>query len=263
MRVLITRPASDAPAWLQAIQAAGHEAVALPLIEFAPPTNTQVLSQAWAAWSDWQAVMFVSAQAVREFFKHAPRDALATLSSTSPQPMCWATGPGTRKALLQVGVREACIQSPSDDASQFDSEALWQRVCGNVSAGQRVLIVRGMDGDDASPTGAGRDWLAQQLQAAGVHVTFVVAYQRQAPVWTPEQQALAAQAAGDGSVWCFSSSQAVRHLGLGAPDLDWSRARCVVTHARIAQAAQALGFGVVKTSRPQMADVLSSLESCP
>jgi uroporphyrinogen-III synthase len=257
MRVVITRPAGDAPAWVNALQAAGHSALSLPLIDVGPVANAQVLAQAWQHGADWHAVMFVSAQAVRYFF--ADRAWVAG-------PRCWATGPGTHKALREVGVPEACIDSPHADAEQFDSEALWQRVHAQVVAGQRVLIVRGNDvGSDEVPShavqGTGRDWLAQQIQAAGASAHFVAAYERRCPSWTPAQTALAQQAAADGSVWCFSSSQAIRHLAQALPDQLWHSARCLVTHTRIGEAARVLGFGAVHLIRPQVEDVLRSLES--
>lgn len=290
MRVVITRPAGDAQAWVDALQAAGYQALALPLIEVGPATHTQSVVQAWAQWPEFQAVMFVSAQAVRYFFEYQP---VAMRADTQPLggalqasqaipcatgasgPRCWATGPGTHKALLQAGVPEACIDSPAADAAQFDSEALWQRVAAQVKAGQPVLIVRGHDvraetmtasnvsscaTPSAAPTGTGRDWLAQQLQAAGASAQFVVAYERRAPVWSTVQQAQAEQAATDGSVWCFSSSQAIQHLALALPAQSWAKVRCIATHARIAQTARALGFGEIQLSRPSVADVLRSLE---
>jgi uroporphyrinogen-III synthase len=265
MRVVITRPAGDAQAWVDALQAAGHDALALPLIEVGPAKQVQPVMQAWAQWSNFQAVMFVSAQAVRYFFEHQP---------VSPNwvdgPRCWATGPGTHKALLQAGVPGACIDSPAADAVQFDSEALWQRVSAQVQAAKPVLIVRGHDvkvdanscvESSAAPVGTGRDWLAQQLQAAGASAQFVVAYERRAPVWSAEQKAQACEAATDGSVWCFSSSQAIEHLAQTLLAQSWVKARCIATHPRIAQTAQALGFGEIHMSKPSLADLLVSLES--
>jgi uroporphyrinogen-III synthase len=235
----------------------------------------QAVAQAWAQWPSFQAVMFVSAQAVRYFFESQPAD-----YSWANGPRCWATGPGTHKALLQAGVPEESIDSPAADAAQFDSEALWQRVASQVKAGQPVLIVRGNDAssDSADAEGAadnnseqaelssavagtGRDWLAQQLQAAGASAQFVVAYERRAPTWSAEQQALAAQAAADGTVWCFSSSQAIHHLAQAIPTQSWVKARCIATHPRIAETARSLGFGQIQMSKPSLADLLVSLES--
>jgi uroporphyrinogen-III synthase len=260
MRVLITRPAGDASQWVAALQAVGHEACALPLIDVGPATQTHAVVQAWRHWPNWQAVMFVSAQAVRVFFAARPADVPSRVGLRY-----WATGPGTHKALLQAGVPDTAIDSPAANAAQFDSEALWQRVGPQVPSGGRpVLIVRGRDGavhDEDALTGTGRDWLAQQLQAQGVAVHFVVAYERRAPAWTTTQIAQARRAATDGSVWCFSSSQAVAHLAQVLPEQSWSQARCLVTHPRIAQVAKVLGFSEVCTTKPVLADLLASLES--
>ena len=272
MRVVITRPASDASAWVHALEAAGHQVLVLPLIDIAPPSDAHDVQRAWAQWPQWQAVMFVSAQAVRYFFEFQP---LAMRADAAPLtrptwvngPRCWATGPGTHKALRQVGVPEDRIDSPGAEATQFDSEALWQRVGSGVQAGRPVLIVRGLDADHSAAhtegpgPGTGRDWLAQQLAAAGASAEFVVAYERRSPQWTTAQRTAATSAVTDGSVWCFSSSQAVHHLQQLLPRQDWSSARCIATHARIAQTAKDLGFGEVHIARPLVADVLASLES--
>jgi uroporphyrinogen-III synthase len=263
MRLVITRPAGDAASWVSALEAAGHEALVLPLIDIAPVADPRAVQQAWAQWSQWHAVMFVSAQAVRMFFAHQPVPLEAGLC-----PRCWATGPGTRKALLNAGIPAERIDSPPESEAQFDSEALWRVVAPQVQAltasHPAVLIVRGSDEGTApeqAQSGSGRDWLTQQLQAAGVTVSWVAAYARSAPVWTPAQREQAQQAATDGSVWCFSSSQAVTHLQQLLPAQNWASARCVATHARIAKTAQTVGFGEVFTTRPLVADVVSSLES--
>ena len=263
MRVLITRPASDAPVWVAALQQAGYDAQAMALIDIAPAPEVEPIERAWSRWGQWQAVMFVSAPAVRCFFARQPQ----SHAWRDDHTRCWATGPGTHKALLKAGVPPRLIDSPNEQGGQFDSEALWQEVHPRVASGQPVLIVRGRDvgpqnlNPDADATGFGRDWLAQQLQSVQVPVHFVVAYQRQAPVWSQAQRSQAALAATDGSVWCLSSSQAVANLQRCLPAQDWSSSRCIVTHARIGQAAQALGFGQVLVARPVLADVLASLES--
>ena len=275
MRVIVTRPETDAQAWLDAIQKAGHEAVYLPLIEIGPAPDTQAVDLAWQQWPRWQAVMFVSAQAVRMFFAQRPMQ---------PGPRYWATGPGTRQALIEAGVATNAIDAPNADSAQFDSEALWQVVSPSLKKQVPVLIVRGNeDSLDSNPTltanatasansnpsnnqpvnpqGVGRDWLAQQIIQAGASVEFVVAYSRRPPQWSAPQLEIAKQAAFDGSVWCFSSSQAVLHLQAQLPNVQWNKACCVATHARIAQTARDVGFVHVVQTRPVLSDVLASLES--
>lgn len=251
MRVVLTRPAREAPPWAEALRSRGHAVIELPLIDIAPVADVQPLQEAAATLDRCRAVMFVSASAV-----HGWHGAVAR--SWPPSTAAWATGPGTVAALRAAGVPPSQIASPAADAAQFDSEALWAVVAGTVQRGDRVLLVRGSD-DGGDP--AGRDWLADTLRAAGVQVHVVAAYTRRLPAWTDTQRALARDAAGDGSTWLFSSSQAVGHLRMLLPGQDWSRGRAVATHERIAQAARTLGFPVVSLSRPDRDAVVRALES--
>jgi len=257
MRVIVTRPMHEAALWVQGLRAAGHEALALPLIDIGPPADGTAVQAAWQQWTAWHAVMFVSAQAVRLFFAQRP----AELSLNVPMPRCWATGLGTQRALIQAGVPASQIECPPETSAQFDSETLWHHVREQVQAGQSVLIVRGSDGQDESSTGQGRDWFGQQLQAQGAQVQWLAAYARRVPEWSADQRQQAHLASQDGSVWLFSSSQAVTHLASLLPDVSWRHARAMATHPRIAQAAQELGFRHLTQVRPVMADVVASLES--
>lgn len=263
MRVIVTRPAADAARWCEALAARGFDALALPLIEIAPVSTDAAraaLADAWRRITTFQALMFVSSNAAIAFFAARPADARVPWN-TEHAPRCWAPGPGTAAALVDAGVPAPAILSPAGDATQFDSEALWAVVGAQVAAhGAGVLLVRGADGNGQ---GAGRDWLAQQLAARGVPLAWVEAYERRAPRWNAAQRALAAAAAVDGSVWLFSSSEAITHLQQAAVASDWSRARAVVTHPRIGETARAAGFGVVSMSRPTVDDVARSIESGP
>ncbi|MGE0498859.1 MAG: uroporphyrinogen-III synthase, partial [Ramlibacter sp.] len=258
MRVLVTRPAREAQRWVHDLAAQGLDAIALPLIEIAPARDRAPLQQARQALDGYQALMFVSGNAVDHFFKEKVAGVQEGRLLLAIKNRAWATGPGTRDALLAAGVPAAQIDAPQADAEQFDSEALWQRVKDSVRAGDRVLIVRGAD---AQGRISGRDWLAQQLAAAGAQVQVVSAYERHVPAWTAQQRALAQASAGDGTVWLLSSSEGIAHLRGWLPAQSWQRARAVATHPRIAQAAREAGFGVVCESRPALADVVASIES--
>ena len=254
MSVIVTRPRHDADRWVQALEARGIAALALPLIDIAPATDPAPLRAAWQRLGGYQALMFVSGNAVQHF--HAARPEKVPLCE--PVPRSWATGPGTLAALHQTLVPAERIDAPETSAGQFDSEALWAIVGPSVHAGSRVLIVRG---GAPGGMGAGRNWFATQLEAAGAQVDFVVAYERHPPRWTATQQQQAEKAARDGSVWLLSSSEAVGHLTQRVPGAMLGKARAVATHPRIAQAAREAGFGVVCESRPTLDDVIASIES--
>lgn len=219
-----------------------------PLIEIAALPDPSALAQAWQAVPGHLAVMFVSANAVRYFM--AARPAGLDLKTCR----AWSTGPGTQAALLASGWPADKIDSPDESAAQFDSEALWALVSGRVQtmvaqpglsspkAQFSVLIVRGAD---AQGQMAGRDWLALQLENAGLQVMQLVAYVRKPPPLTPEQQGRALQAMSDGSCWLFSSSEAAQHLQQACPDLPLAQAHALATHPRIAERLKKVGWGRV------------------
>ncbi len=264
MRVLVTRPRKEALGWVNDLIRSGFDAVAFPLLEIAPVNDTGALQHAWHHLDDYVGVMFVSANAVDFFFASKPDPALGIHGFSAIKTRAWGPGPGTASALLRAGVAPECIDSPAADAGQFDSESLWQMVAQQVKPGARVLIVRGgqLNGESAGvDLGVGRDWFATQVMQAGGRVDHVVAYRRGAPALSTAMRNMAAESNCPPAVWLFSSSEAVGNLRVSLPGLDWSSARAVVTHPRIAQAARVAGFGVVCESRPALRDIMASIKS--
>ena len=248
-RVLVTRPAREAQRWAQALRQRGIDAHVLPLLAIEPVADDTALRAVRARADRFDAWMFVSSAAV-EHFLAAPQP---------PEgPRCWATGPGTAAALHAAGIPAARIDAPGPQAGQFDSEALWQIVRPQVQAGTTVLFVRGGDADGAP---AGRDWLSRQVADAGAVQDTVVAYRRVPPAWDDADRRAAQEAVRDGSLWLFSSSQAVANLRAVLPQADWSQALAIATHPRIAQAAQAAGFGRVVPCSAQFDALVASIES--
>ena len=251
MRVVLTRPTADAARWSSELTQRGHEVLALPLIDIGPLPDAAPVQAAWARLPAVQAAMFVSANAVRHFM--AARGSAAWPAGTQ----AWATGPGTVAALHEAGVPAAQIVAPDACSSQFDSEALWHEAASSVLPGWRVVLVRGAGADGST----GREWLAGQLQQARAQVEQLAVYERRCPAWTHSQFASARDAAGDGSVWLFSSSEAIANLRTLAPGVDWTPARALATHERIAQAAREAGFGRVMQARGTLDAVVRTLES--
>ena len=236
MRLIVTRPADQAAAWVSDLQKLGADAQALPLIAVAPPHDVAPVHAAWVALRDQALVMFVSANAVAHFF--AARPAGAAWPADVPAA---STGPGTSAALRAAGVVH--VEEPPADAPQFDSEALWDRLQPQLWRGRAVLIVRGEEG---------RDWLGQTLTAHGALVRFVAAYRRVPPLLDAAGQLLLAQAqaAPLAHCWVFSSSEAIAHLATLAPGAAWATSRAVASHPRIADAARRAGFGQVELLPP-------------
>jgi uroporphyrinogen-III synthase len=270
--VIVTRPAPEAQTWVDAMTTQGIQAFALPLIDIRPAAHADAVRTALRQLAgtpepQFQAVMFVSAAAVNHFLiaNNAYPDCRNSLKSfQTSKCRAWATGQGTVRALLAAGVPEDQIDSPALSSLQWDSESLWAQVSPRLSDIHQVLIVRGAD---AQGQLQGRDWLAKQLEAKGIAVQQVAAYERHLPVWTTEQQATAVKAA-QGGLWVFSASEAIANLQqlvstktTGMPDVSLHTARALTTHARIAQSAKAAGFGVVYESLPGLVQVMASIKS--
>ena len=151
-----------------------------------------------------RAAMFVSANAVRHFL--AARRGAPWPAGTQ----AWATGPGTAAALRERGVPADQVDAPAADAPASSiPKPCGTRSAAQVQPGWRVLLVRGA-GEDGS---IGRDWLARQPAAgrrrgrAGHRV----------PAPLPAVDAGPGRCGprarpADGSVWLFSSSEAIANL---------------------------------------------------
>ncbi len=254
-RVVVTRPIEQGLTWVESLKAHGVDAVAVPLIDIAEAPDPAAVDAVWANIADWSLLVFVSPNAVEQFFARRPdgRAWPATLHAASP-------GPGTSSVLRARGVAEDRLIEPAADAASFDSEALWQQLRLLRWQGARVLVVRGE---------GGRDWLAARLREAGADVHYLAAYSRGPALSTPAERRSMAQALAEPErhLWFFSSSEAVGHLlesgVLAQPALQAALANscALATHPRIADSARAAGFGTVLQCRPGLADVVACIQS--
>ena len=236
--------------WVQSLAEDGVDAVAVPLIEIVPPADRAEIDAAWAALPSATMAVFVSPNAAECFFAPLPT------SRAWPAGVLAATvGPGTTDLLAtRLGVPPSLLIEPPREAAQFDSEALWRVLSPRQWQDARVLIVRG-DG--------GREWLADKLRAQGAQVDFCTAYRRVPPRIDHGglQQLDAAIARPRDHLWFFSSSESIENLMGIRPGVDWSGARALVTHPRIAARARQCGFGVVHESRPTLDAVIACIQS--
>ena len=248
MRVVVTRPAAQAATWVQSLAARGIAAVALPLIDIAPPADVPAVTAAWRTLASQRLAVFVSPNAAQAFFERRPADV-----SWPPSTRAASVGPGTTQVLQGLGVPAVSIVEPAPESAQFDSESLWQRLGEEDWSAAKVLVVRG-DG--------GRDWLADTLRERGAQVAFIAAYRRVAPRFQGEAARLLDEAIRHPAehVWLFSSSEAIDHL-VAARAGPWSQARAIATHPRIAQRAREHGFGAVHASRPTLEAVVACIQS--
>jgi uroporphyrinogen-III synthase len=158
--VLVTRPAHQAAALAQAIQAAGGDAFVFPALAVeAVPAEALCVPLAHLAEADM--AIFISPNAAR--FGMAAIRSGGTLPASAS---VFAVGPGTARALQEQGA--SAVVTPDGQ----DSEALLALPQLQDVAGQRVVIVRGV---------GGRPLLADTLAARGARVDFFECYRRVRP----------------------------------------------------------------------------------
>jgi len=250
--VVITRPRAQAGLLAQQIAALGREAVIFPLLEIEPLPDPAPLLAALGKLDAYAMVAFVSPNAIDAAFAHLG---------------CWPDGvaiaimgEGSRHALAAHGVTDAnaTIFKPRDPL-RTDSQTLLEVLDLAALRGKKVLILRGE---------TGREFLADALRDAGIEVTQVASYRRQAPRLDNgmRQQLLALLERRND--WIVTSSEALRILlrlaeecagATGVAKLQ--RQRLIISHVRIAEAAHEIGFGQVTLTGSGDERLLAALQS--
>lgn len=261
--LILTRPPAQAAHWAQALGELGVPTMVLPLMAIeakCDAATTQAKQAILARLAHYHAIMHVSPNAVQHFWRQAALQAWQQASAAGQAPRLWSPGPGTSRSLLALGFTQNAIDQPDlEHSSQFDSEALWRTVHPQISAGSRVLIVRGSTlhptHTAATPTqidlaGSGRLWLSRTLQQHGAEVELLSVYARKAPLWTPAHHAMVEAAAQGASIWLFNSSEAVEQLTEHFAKQDWRPHTAIATHPRIGQTLHSKGFAKVLSCLP-------------
>ncbi|MBW8371000.1 MAG: uroporphyrinogen-III synthase [Thiobacillus sp.] len=224
--VLVTRPAAQAAALAQGIEAAGGEAFVFPALAVeAVPGET--LAAPLAHLRDADIAIFISPNAAQ--FGMVAIRADGNLPASAE---IFAVGPGTARALQEQGV--SGVVTPDGQ----DSEALLALPQLANVANKRVVIVRGV---------GGRALLADTLAARGAQVDFLECYRRVRPQADPAPLLARWQTGGIDAVTVTSAEtldnlaallgQAGRPLLLHTP--------LFAPHEKIAEAARRFGIAHV------------------
>ncbi|MDZ7595732.1 MAG: uroporphyrinogen-III synthase [Thiobacillus sp.] len=228
--VLVTRPARQAAALVQAIRAAGGEAFVFPALDI-EALSLDALSEPLARIAEADIAIFISPNAAQ--FGMAAINAGGTLPEAVE---VFAVGPGTARALQAQGV--GGVITPDGQ----DSEALLALPQLNAVAGKRVVIVRGV---------GGRALLADALAARGAQVTFMECYRRVRPQADAAPLLARWQAGGIDAV-TVTSAETLHNLAalLGEAGMPLLAATPLFApHEKIAEAACRFGLArVIATS---------------
>lgn len=256
--VVVTRPAEQAAALQQQLQTWDYPVLLMPLLTIEPVPWSDQTRTHLQQLHQYDFIHFSSPNAIRY--------ALEPLSSKAVH---W--GKHQRIGLMGDGSRdmmrhyypesEPCWICPEQD-QPWDSEALirvmqqqsWMKDI------RRALLVKGQ---------GGRELLATWLRAQAITVEHAVVYSRRCLQFTAEVEAsLQSLAHNARQVWLLSSSEATLALGQviqqsGDVELQsrcW-QAPVLVTHERVALAAQQAGFTQVIKCRPGEQALKAALES--
>jgi uroporphyrinogen-III synthase len=163
-RIVITRVPEQAQELRQALESLGAEVLLMPTVAFAPPEDYRALDEALRKLSGFDAILFLSKNAVRYVFERC-RDLGVKCWLDSPKGLVAAVGAGTAEAAASRGLQVDYI------AKNQGGEALVRELADRI-AGRNVFLPRSDRGDAR---------LSNALREAGARVTEVVAYRTAAP----------------------------------------------------------------------------------
>ncbi|MBS1170910.1 MAG: uroporphyrinogen synthase [Burkholderiaceae bacterium] len=251
-RIIITRPQAQAELLARKVSALGLDAVVFPLMVISELPDQAPLRAMLADLKPFALVAFVGPNAIEA--------ALAHLDGWPAGVPIAIMGDGSRLALARHGITEtnATIYRPHTP-ERADSESLLAALDLPALCGKKALIIRGE---------TGRELLADALRAAGVAVSQVAAYRRTAPVLDQALRLRLLELLASDSAWVLTSSEAVRNLVQITSDLagkvavaNLQQQRLIVSHMRIAENAQALGFANVICAGSSDEHLLAAIQS--
>jgi uroporphyrinogen III methyltransferase / synthase len=204
-RIVLTRAAEDSADLARALESLGAEVILLPTVAFAPPEDCQKLDEQLRRLDWFDAILFLSRNAVRYIFDRCAQLGIKCEMVGSSNRFIAAVGPATAQALAEKGLRVNYV------AKNQTGESLARELRESL-AGRRVLLPRSDRGDDRVPNA---------LREIGANVTEVIAYRTAAPS-ALDPAMLARVRGGEVDAVVFASPSAFHNLrdSIGADDLN-------------------------------------------
>jgi uroporphyrinogen-III synthase len=163
-RIVLTRAAEDSAELARALETLGAEILLMPTVAFAPPEDCQKLDEQLRRLDWFDAILFLSKNAVRYIFDRCAQLGIKC-EVVGSNRLIAAVGPATALALEEKGLRVDYV------AKNHTGESLVGELRKSL-AGRRVLLPRSDRGDDRVPAA---------LREIGADVTEVIAYRTGAP----------------------------------------------------------------------------------
>ncbi len=242
-RVLVTRPRERSAELCFLLEDEGADVLAIPLLEFQPPTDGRPLEAAAARISLYRWVVIASPAAVPALVEAARlQGTLDALGRTSIA----VVGPATERAVRAAGLSVARV------AENASGEGLFEILRAELQQGDEVLLPVAEEG---------RLELFEALKDAGVNASRVVAY-RSAKVGLPPEDAAALREQPFDAV-VFGSPRTVEsffELVGGSDDPFFRPARKVAIGPTTARALELCGAPAAAIAEEPTAEGL--LEAC-
>lgn len=235
--VVVTRPAHQAEALCQSIEAQHGSALRFPVIEISACADTDKLKAQLNHLDEFQLAIFVSANAVFSSMK-----ILENIQGWPKGLAITAIGQSTAKAIAANGLMVSHL-SPKP----YNSEALLDLTELQNLQGQRVIIFRG---------NGGRELLAETLRERGAEVEYAECYQRVMPK-TDAHALHELWDNGDSMPIVVTSNEGLQNLqSIVGPDYQSSlfSSPLIVVSQRAADLANKMGF----TQKPTIAESASN-----
>lgn len=198
-RIVVTRPVGQSAGMTAALRDLGADVADLPAIEIIAPEDTQPIERAIRELSDYQWLIFTSANGVEGFCNAIDnsawdwRDLRAQIA---------VIGPATRDAVEAMHLKIDVM------AEEFVAESLAEALSESDVAGKRVLLPR---------AAVARDTLPDDLRRKGAAVDVVEAYRSVAPENLAARAAEVLAGARRPDWITFTSSSTVTNIVRAAP----------------------------------------------
>jgi uroporphyrinogen III methyltransferase / synthase len=239
-KILVTRTRAQSEAMTTHLESLGATVVHCPTIEIVPPSSWDPLDTAIARISEYDWLVFTSANAVRYFFDRQNVSNHTTKVGCGSQRVC-AIGPATAEAITSAGA--PVHVTASDSVGEGALQAIIDAAGGDQNLkGRRILLPRAR---------AARDFLPTALRNLGAHVDAVEAYQTVKPeVDRDSVVRLFTESSIDAVT--FTSSSTVNNFAelLGLTDLSNLLSRTVVACIGPVTADSAAALGLKQVVQP-------------
>jgi len=195
LRVLVTRAREGASALAGRLEELGAEPFTFPTIALVEPEDPGPLLAALARLSEFDWLIFTSANGVDFFFRYLTRSG-RDVRALGGLKLC-AIGPGTARALEDRGFRPDLVPA------EYRAEAVVEALAGEAGRGASFLLARAAEA---------REVLPQELSARGGRVEVVEAYRSVLPAAADGEDLVGRLDRGEIDLVIFTASSTVRNL---------------------------------------------------